>query len=152
MSDKSAKTLLKQTKLKDIMSKKVISIKVNALFSEIPKKLRTAGIRHLPVIDDSGKFVGLMTERELYKIHSPRKLMDGTWYYDEEMLNDIILKHVMIKDVFCLGPESSMGEALVYMANHKSGCIPIVDENHLLKGIITQYDFIKKAAQLYLEN
>jgi len=147
----AVKKILAETKLKELMSKKVISININAPFSEVPQKFQSAGIRHLPVIDDSGKFLGIMTEREMYKIHSPRKLMDGTWYYDEEMLNDVILKHVMIKDVFCLDPESAMGEALVYMANHKSGCIPVVDKNGALKGIVTQYDFIKKAAQLYSE-
>jgi len=145
------KALLKETKISDIMSQKPKSINVDALFSEVPKNFNEHGIRHLPVVDGENKLVGLITQRDLYKVHSPRKLMDGSWYYDIEALNKIILKHVMIKKPFMMGPDSCIGDALLKIVYNKYGCIPIVDKKKLLLGIITQIDILKFAARFYPE-
>lgn len=138
-----------RTKLKDIMSAKVVAIRYSEPFSEVARKMKEHNIRHLPVIDQDNRLVGLITQRMLYKIKSPRKLMDGEWYYDEDMLNDVILEHVMIKDVVSLKPEDSIGVALIKMTNSRYGSIPITDESKTLLGIVTRKDILKTAAAIY---
>ena len=141
--------LIDQTKLKDIMTAEVFSVQANASFGQVARKMKEYNIRHLPIVDEHGKLVGLITQRMLYKIQSPRKLIDGEWYYDEEMLSDVILKHVMVQDVFTLGPEHSMGKALMKMVYSKFGSIPIVDNDNKLVGIVTRKDILKTAARIY---
>ena len=138
-----------QTKLKDIMAQKVISINVDAPFAEVPKKMKEHSIRHLPVVDDDNRLVGLITQRMMYQIQSPHKLVDGEWFYDEEILNGVILKHVMERDVCALHPEHSLGKALMKMVYSKFGGIPIVDNDKKLIGIITRKDILKVAARIY---
>lgn len=145
------KILLKETKLRDIMTEKVVAISIDAPFREVPKKFQEHGIRHLPVIDAKGQLMGLMSQRDFFKIIPPKKLMDGQWCYDEESLDGIILAYVMTKEVLCMGPDDTVGDALVQMVKNKYGCIPIVDGKNILKGIITQYDILSAAAQIYLE-
>ena len=145
------KTLLKEVKLKEIMTDEVISAEVSAPFSEVAEKLTRRGIRHLPIIDDEKKLVGIMTERDLFKIQPPRKLEEGGWYYDKEMLDAVILEDVMIKAPFCMHPDDSIGEALLQMVRNKYGCIPIVDKKNVLCGIVTQIDILQLAAQIYSE-
>ncbi len=141
--------LIDHTKLKDIMSSEVISIQQDAPFADVARKMKEFHVRHLPVVDYNNKLVGLITQRMLYQIKSPRKLMDGDWYYDEEMLNDVILKHVMATDIFSLSPDQSMGKALMKMTYGKFGCVPIVDESNKLLGIVTRKDILKVAAHIY---
>ncbi|MDZ4243033.1 MAG: CBS domain-containing protein [Candidatus Omnitrophota bacterium] len=141
--------LLKTIKLEDIMTRHVVTIHINAPFREVPQKFNEHGLRHLPVVDNSGRLAGLMTQRDLYKIQPPHKLMDGEWYYDLEMLDGIILSSVMIPQPFSMRPEDSVGEAIQQMVSHKYGCIFVVDENRVLRGIITQMDVLKLAARLY---
>ncbi len=138
-----------QTKLSDIMASTVISIHFEAPFSEVARKMQQNDIRHLPVIDDESKIVGIITQRMLYQIRSPRKLIDGEWYYDEEILNDVILKNVMEKEVITLQPHQSVGKALMKMAFSKCGGIPIVDDQNKLVGIVTRKDLLKFAAGIY---
>jgi len=137
------KILLKEASVEDIMTKKVISIRVDAPFSKVPKILHEHNIRHLPVVDKKNKLVGLITQRDLFKIQSPRKLMDGQWYYDDEILNCIILKNVMMKKPFMMTPEISLKRALEKMVYSKHGCILIVNPNKVLCGIITQIDILE---------
>jgi len=143
--------LISETKLRDIMSDEVISIREDAPFSDVPKKMRIYSIRHIPVVDGQNKVVGLITQRMMYKIKSPRKLMDGEWYYDEEMLNNVILKNVMTKEVYTLHPDLTMGKALMKMAYGKFGCIPITEHNETLIGIVTRRDLLKIIADIYKE-
>lgn len=138
-----------QTKLQEIMSRDVISVHVDAPFSEVARKMQKNDIRHLPVLDDDRKIVGIISQRMLYMIRSPRKLIDGELYYDEEILNDIILKNVMEKEVISLQAFQSVGKALMKMAFSKCGAIPIVDNENRLVGIVTRKDILKFAAEIY---
>jgi CBS domain-containing protein len=149
MAQVDIRAFLRQTKIKDIMTTKIISIRIDAPFSEVPKKMNDHGIRHLPVVDGGNKLMGLMTQRDLYKVHSPRKLEDGNWYYDEEALNAFILKNVMLKEPKTMTPEDCIGEALVAMIWGKFGCIPIIEKDRRLCGILTRADILKLAARIY---
>ena len=138
-----------QTKLSEIMSSHVISIPVDAPFSEVARMMRQNDIRHLPIVDDRSKLVGIITQRMLYQIRSPRKLIDGEWYYDEDILNDVILKNVMEKEVVSLQPYHSVGKALMKMTYSRCGGIPILEDDHTLVGIVTRKDILKFAANIY---
>ncbi|MEW5895733.1 MAG: CBS domain-containing protein [Candidatus Omnitrophota bacterium] len=146
------KVLLRELRLKDIMSTPVISIDVNMPFREIPEKYRKFHIRHLPVTGGpEGKLVGLLSERDLFRIHSPHRNEEGEWVYDREELNSIILRNVMVRNPFYMKEDDCMGEALVRIVENKFGCIPIVNKDMQLRGIITQEDILRVAAQIYLE-
>ncbi len=143
--------VLRETKIKEIMAHPVISILVDEPFSRVEEKLREHKIRHLPVIDREGKVVGLITQRDLYRVVPPRRLEDGSWYYDRDMLNQEILERVMTRRPRTFSPDDSIAEALLEMARTKYGCFPIVDKEGTLCGIITQIDIIKIAAHILSE-
>lgn len=140
---------LNEAKVKDIMSKEVVTVDVDASFSEVPKKMKEFSIRHIPIINKEKRLVGLITQRMMYKIKSPRKLMDGEWYYDEEMLNNVILEHVMVREVSTLYADDSVGTALLKIVHSRFGSIPIVDKDNILLGIVTRRDILKVAADIY---
>ena len=145
------KVLLKQVKLSEIMSTPVFSVDINEKFTEIPKKFRQHHIRHLPIIGGDNKLVGLISQKDLFRIHPPHKTLDGEWLYDEKALEDIILKHVMLQNPFFMYENDCMGAAIVKFVQHKYGCIPIVNQDMQLKGIVTQEDVLGIAAQIFLE-
>ena len=149
--DYYVRVLLNKVPLKDVMTEKVISIREDAPFHEVADKIMKNSIRHLPVVDQDNKLIGLMTERDLYKIQSPRRLEDGTWYYDQEILDNFILKDVMIPKPYVLKPENTVAEAILKMVQKKYGCIPIVDYKDMLCGIVTYVDLLKLAARILEE-
>ena len=134
---------LKATKIKDAMSSPVITVKETDDFVLVHEKFHTYDIRHIPVVNDAGGVTGLITQHDLYKIHSPRKLEDGSWYYDKELLNGFILKNVMIANPFTLKAQQALFEAVEAMVQFKFGCIPITDNYRLPVGILTRADILK---------
>lgn len=145
------KILLNRIKVSEIMTKKVISIQENDRFSLVEEKLREFNIRHLPVVNDNGKLVGIVTQRDLYRIQSPRHLEDDTWYYDQRSLDSYILKYVMTKDPCALHPDDPVAQAFLLMAQRKYGCLPIVQKDRTLCGIIARHDIFKIFARILRE-
>lgn len=145
------KVILSKVAVKDIMLHQIVTIKEDAHFSDVPKLMEKFYIKHLPVVDYSNRLVGLLTQKILYKIKSPRRLADGEWYYDDEMLNNIILKHVMKKKMFTLPPDALLGEAITKMVYHKYSCVMIIDGARKLLGILTRSDILRMAVHIYAE-
>jgi len=128
------------------MASPVVTANMEDLFSNVEEKLRLKGIRHLPVVSEGGRLVGLITQRDLYRTLSPRVTEDGT-YYDPASLNDFILKRVMTQDPVSLGPEAMLSEAVAIMARNRFGAIPVVDGEKKVIGILTETDVLKWLAR-----
>ena len=120
------------------MTSPVITVNANDDFHVVQDKMAVHDIRHLPVVDHNGQVVGLVSQRHLYKIHSPRKLESGEWYYDKDMLDSFILKRVMVPDPRVLKPHTTLVEAMRDMVEFKIGCIPVVDDFKRSVGILTR--------------
>jgi CBS domain-containing protein len=54
-----------RTPLKKVMTKKVVTIPEDASFAEARRKMVSRGIRHLPVVNEEGKLVGLLAFRHV---------------------------------------------------------------------------------------
>ncbi len=149
--DYYVRVLLNKVKLKEVMVQNPITLRVDERFSRVEEVLREKHIRHLPIVDKEGFLVGIVTQRDLYRIQSPRKDEDGNWFYDKESLDNFILEHVMTKNPFTLSPESTVAEALLAIVDKKYGCIPIADKNRRLYGIVTQIDILRFGAAILRE-
>ena len=145
------KVLLKETKIREIMTGSPVSIGGDEKFNLVPEKFKKFGIRHLPVVDKNNRVIGLISQRDIFRICPPKKLMDGSWSFDEAFLDQVILKHVMVQNPLKMRCDDCMGDALMAMVKHKYGSIVIVDDKDVLRGILTQIDILKVAAQIYSE-
>jgi len=137
------KQFLLDTKIQEVMDSPVITVKQTDEFAIVNEKIALYDLRHLPVVDDAGCIVGIITQRDLYQIHSPRRLEDGTWYYDDEELNEFVLMKVMIPKPFTLKAGNSLYEAIEATISHKFGCIPIVDDDNRPCGILTRHTILE---------
>ena len=128
-----------KTKIEQIMTKGVFSVTLDDTLQKADEIMREEKIRHLPVVDD-GKLVGLITERKLME-YSLRQIYE----YDDTMgevgrnkISDY--EKIMAKNVRVIYPEDSVLKAVELMAKYKVDCLPVVDWEHQLVGIITSVD------------
>ncbi|HSA31323.1 MAG TPA: CBS domain-containing protein [Candidatus Omnitrophota bacterium] len=142
------KKLLKELKISEVMTSPAVSIRADAHFSDVVRLFNAHRIRHLPVVNEHQKVIGIVSQRDLFKIQSPRRLEDGSWYYDPQELDSIRLSSVMTHGPFVLFQDQSVADALVPMVKFKYGCIPVTDSSEKLVGIITQYDILKMAVDV----
>lgn len=98
-------------------------------------------IRHLPVVDESGRFVGLITHRDIlaFTISRLADIDDAT---QSEIDAGIKAGEVMRRGVKTAKPAMTVREAAQIMLDNKFGCLPVVDDAYVV-GILTEADFIK---------
>jgi len=145
------RALFKKTKIQEVMTTPVVVIRADEPFHKVVELMAGKKIRHLPIVNEQGQLVGLLSERDVFRIQPPRKLEDGRWYYEKEALAQIKLSQVMVPNPVTLKPEDSLAAAVEVMVKGKYGCIPVVDNKEILCGIVTQFDFLKLAAEILHE-
>lgn len=98
-------------------------------------------IRHVPVEDNEGKLVGLVSHRTLLRLV-------GQGMRGSER-QPVAVKDIMIADPHTVTPATPTLEAIELMRRHKIGSLPVVEEGNRLVGIITERDLIRVAAMLF---
>lgn len=129
--------------LSNIMVANPKTVDIETPFSQVEILFRKHRIRHLPVVDEKMFLHGIITQTDLYRTVAPIKSLDGDFVYSKEALDRYILKYVMTKEVISLSPEDSFSSAMEIMVRRRYGCVPIVDDENILVGIITQIDILK---------
>lgn len=147
---------LGKIKVGDVMKKEVVTLHEDDELSEAQEKFVTFRTSHICIVNNADKLVGLVSQKYLFKTQSPRKvisrddmdydpqlIVDGDTFYDRETLDSYILHHVMNKTPFTLTPDDPLTEAVVAMAKKNVGCIPVIDQNRKVKGILTDLVIVR---------
>jgi CBS domain-containing protein len=100
-------------------------------------------IRHVPVENQQGHLVGLVTHRNLLRLvsHGIR----------EKDIHVITVEEVMVANPVTVTPSTPTLRAIEIMREHRVGCLPVVEDDQLV-GIVTSYDFLDAAARLFQEH
>jgi CBS domain-containing protein len=96
-------------------------------------------IRHLPVEDDEGRLVGIVTHRTILRLFTSGRL---------DVDKPLSVREVMHADPWTVLPTTTTLEAIGMMRDHNIGALPVVDEAGKLVGIVTERDFIEISRRL----
>ncbi len=129
---------------RDLMTSPVITFFAEQTLPLAEDVMHFKHLRHLPVIDDGGKLVGLVSHRDLLKAQIS-SLSGLTENQRRARQADVRVSQVMTRDVWTVGPDTDASTVGRTLLDHKFGCLPVVDANERLIGIITERDFIKYA-------
>ena len=99
-------------------------------------------IRHVPVEDEEGRLVGLITHRGLLRLMIKRDNTDQ---------KPTTVQEIMVTHPVTVSPLTPSLEAMEIMRSHRVGCLPVVDGDQLV-GIVTSYDFLEASAKLFRQH
>jgi CBS domain-containing membrane protein len=136
-------------KVRDLMTAGVRTVKAGDRLIHLYDLLVDGRIRHVPVLDDEGLLVGLVTHRDfLRRVSAPQsELPLGL---QTELMRRMEVGEIMNADVETIEPDASVRQAAQVMLENKYGCLPVVDGERLV-GIITESDFVRCLADLVPE-
>jgi CBS domain-containing membrane protein len=126
------------------MSPEVTSLRHNDALVIADDVMRLGRIRHLPVLDDDQRLVGIVSQRDLFRGALARALGYGA-HAQQKLLGQLIVKEVMTTDPVTIGPDAPITEAAALMIQRKIGCL-VVMEGEKIVGLLTEGDFVAGVA------
>jgi len=133
--------------IRDWMTKDVITVGPETSMMKASKLMRERKISRLPVVDESGRLLGIVSDRDL-KEASPSKATSLDMHELYYLLSEIKVKDIMTKAPLAVKPSETVEKAAVLMMNNDFGGLPVVDENLKVVGIITDSDVFKVLVEI----
>ncbi len=126
--------------IKDIMKTDVVTLDTDAKLGFAEEIMYLGRIRHLPVVKN-GFLIGIISQRDLFKASLTSIITN--WKENQKFLNSIDVKEVMAKDVITVSPDCTIEDAAQLLIEKKIGCLPVVENNMKLVGLVTETDFLQ---------
>ena len=125
----------------NLMSTDLFTVRPDDLVEMVARVMEWRDVRHVPVEDDEGRLVGIVSHRTLL-----RMLSDGLPSGGEL----VAVRQIMNPDPVSVAPTTPVSEAVELMRRRRIGSLPVVEDGRLV-GIVTVYDFLESSALLSAE-
>lgn len=145
--------------IKDIMTKNVITVSPKMDIHKLAELFIEKNISGTPVVDESGKLVGIVREEGIIfqdkKVHLPTFinlsvgfLTLGTKRYNEEIkkITASRVSDIMEKDIVTISPNIEIEDVATLMIEKEIYYLPVVDKDKLV-GVITKRDIVRAIAK-----
>lgn len=127
-------------RVRDFMTASPDNLQPDTSLMEAILTFRRTDFRHLPVVDGT-QVVGIISENDVQRL-APSLLRK----ISQEEYNGILTKttvgEVMTRDPLTVSPETKLLEAAIILSKRKIGCLPVVEGDGRLIGIITLIDML----------
>ncbi len=141
---------MKQELVRDWMSSPPITINVNASLPEACEVMREHKIRRLPVINNEGKLVGIVTRGDLRGAQPSEATTLSIWELNY-LLAKLNMQEIMTPDPITISDQATIREAAQLMIDYKVSGLPVVDDSGNLVGMITESDIFRLVVKHWRE-
>lgn len=134
--------------VRDIMTERPKTVAPATPLRDAAMQLIRTGVEGLPVIDDDGRLIGMLSERELLRhllgsqllvaargVSAPDPRTGDTWRRT--------VREVMTRQVLCVSPEQPLADVASLMSNKELDRVPVVQDGRLV-GVLTRGDIVRK--------
>ena len=132
--------------VKEWMTQPVTTIGADAPVRQAAELMKTRQIRHLPVVENDGCLIGIVTDRDLRQmIFDPaiqERLGDVV-----EALGALTVREIMTWAVITVQPGSGLRQAARLMREQKVGALPVVEAGRIV-GMLTERDMLRAFEEL----
>ena len=130
-------------KVRDLMTHHVRTVGPSDSVATAYDVMDAEHFRHLPVVDDEGQLIGILSSRDITRATAGSDLPISAL---REML-----KRINVDEVMNTAPETTeagtaLRDAAEMILEYKLGCLPVVEGTQLV-GILTESDFVRYVAE-----
>jgi CBS domain-containing membrane protein len=120
------------TRVADIMTRELVALSPENTFGEAVQLMSDSPFRHFPVLHADGRLAGIFSDRDVLRV------LGRTRNWQDKVVNS-----VMTQNVVTVKPQTPLSTAASEMLFHQVNCLPVIDENGKVCGILTSADLLK---------
>jgi len=132
----------KATKVRERMSKSPATVKPDDGLKDAIWKMDHGHFRHLPVVDDHERLIGMLSDRDI------RQIRPSLAFNSKEdaavQLWSISVQQAAVFDAISVKPDTSLREAAELMLRWHVGGVPVIDDRGRVVGMITYTDLLRE--------
>lgn len=133
----------------DHMTKPAVTITQELPIPKVREILESKHFRHLPVVDEKGMLVGMVTDRDLRSAYPSSILGPDKIKTCLAELDNTPVSAIMSRSFYAVSPMSTIDDALFLLDQKRIGALPVVDENSRVIGIFSMRDLTAAYRQLF---
>lgn len=124
-------------RVKDIMTTEPeVAEAEESLFDAVSRMVEN-GIRHLPVVEEEGHIVGILSDRDVRTaVGDPIEALRGGSFEIEHLT----VRQVMTPNPATVTPDASVSEAVNWFSRDRIGVLPVTDDDDRLVGVVSYLD------------
>ena len=128
----------------EVMRTEFASLRVGDRLDLVDQVMALGRVRHLPVLDAAGRVIGIVSNRDLLEA-SLTSVLAFEPEQRRTFLHSVAVDEVMTRHVETIGPDAPLAAAASRLVGHKIGCLPVVDRDGVMIGILTETDLLAAA-------
>ncbi|RMG19883.1 MAG: CBS domain-containing protein, partial [Deltaproteobacteria bacterium] len=132
-------------KIRAIMTRDPETVQAGDSLTNAILRMQTLGVRHLPVVDEEDRLVGILSDRDIrMAVGDPGEALEHAL---ESRLHDTLrVGEVMRKNVLTTRPDAPVREVAHGLSEWGIGAVPVVDEENRVVGIVSYTDLLRALA------
>ena len=131
--------------IRDLMTTTPVSANLRDGLHQTYYRMRERSIRHMPVLDESGRLAGIITERDLLR---PVFVDDGPGTSGSFVLdNSRRVSEAMTPAPTTITADATVADVLPLFVKRRYGAVPVVDADNRLVGIVSTIDMLRQLEQ-----
>lgn len=132
--------------VRDWMTPDPVTITTTTTVKEAHWIINSKRIRRLPVLDENGKLVGIVSWGDVREAR-PSDATSVSIFEVEHVLARMPVEKIMSKNPYTIDPDASVGEAARLMHTHRITSLPVLEDDKIV-GIITVSDVLRMVAAI----
>jgi len=125
------------------MTRKVVTVHPETPLLEARQLLKIHRIRHLPVVDEAHKLIGIVTDRDIRSALPAECFAQEDKQPDLSLCEDLTVAQAMTRDPATISPENTIEDALLLIQRMRVGAFPVVDRSRQVIGILSVRDLLR---------
>lgn len=127
-----------------VMTRNVVTIGEDADISQAQQRMSKHLIRHLPVVDENDRLIGIVTDRDIRSVLPSSQFAKEKCLEEYNYVSKSSIKDIMTRNPVTISPIDTIQDALILLHKKHFGALPVVVEQQKLIGIISVSDLLRE--------
>jgi len=126
------------------MRTQVNTVKPHDTLLRVDEIFRNNPIHHLPVVDDDGKVVGMISKTDYCLVQDTFTIfrLKDAERINKDIFRSLLVSEVMSKPVVTRSPEDTIASAVDIFRENRFHALPVVNAKKQLVGIVSVFDLL----------
>lgn len=130
-------------KVEQIMCEDIVTAHWTEDLGSAYKKMSRLGIRHLPVVDDRGELVGIISDRDFQRAMRTDTSYDSNYVMRAEFEAEALVRDYMSQPVKSVDESTDVKTVAHMMIEQKISAVLVINDDYKMVGIVTHEDLLQ---------